>query len=234
NLQGFGQTIYGAAGEPRGWFSGTPFRAAPNELKIPNTNGQGIDGSDLKTTALSAIWYQIQLTLFGHRANPGSTPFDWGQTWKVLNQASAMSGVPSGARFAYFLAKAGQMSYNGQAPDDGSGGGPRPFYASDISQLAHASAAHQWDENIQNRAPVLGASLGAWFNATKSFTAQQYEQVGQINAADAPTGYEDCPASTQKALDDLWVLVPRFHQWSVDSALLGQVVSWAQGIWKSA
>ena len=139
NMEGFGPALFGAGiGEPRGWFSGQPFQSSPNMLHIPDLDGQGIDGSALTTFFISSAWYQLQLTLWSHRFAPSMDPIDWGYNWGFLNGSVVEAHVPSAVRLAFFLAKAGQMTFNGLPPDENSGysAGPRPFYTFDVSRFS--------------------------------------------------------------------------------------------------
>src|SRR6185437_15396953 len=180
-------------------------------------------------------WYHIQLVLYSHRWNfGGQRPQDWGYVWGKMRDLNLESNYPEGMRWTLFMIKAGQITDNGQGPDNTlTGWQPGHAYSlgymvnPEYSGLTGDLKGSQWQQLAQ-------ALLQGWYTKTASYPYQSYTYVS--NPVDPPPQVAD-PGEIPTANfdgnfeDQTWAMIPAFRGVGVSEALLDKIIAWSQGMW---
>jgi hypothetical protein len=227
-LEGMPQVPFGAKADVRGWLSGRPFFASPNNLHIPAGPGLG-NGTVLVRDYLSLAWYQMQLILNdGQGQQSGHDPIDYpyGSAF-IMSLFVRDAHTPGGVmlQLEWSIKALQETTLTGVGPEAGADG----WHAAEtcVGSLLLPEWEQLWsDTPSATRTKLVQTYTQYWFDQASKYTPQQYYKGGWANANDDPAKVYIGTFGGQ-----LWYSLPKLRQLGVDAKLTNQIAAWASTVW---
>jgi hypothetical protein len=222
-LEGRGQELYSATGEPRTWFNKIALAASPAEENIPDgPNGMG--GTALANQYFDNAWYELQVLVnSGNHRRHGNQPIDWVYLIDHFNDLYRESHRPEPARLLVAVIKALQSADPKIGPDNQLKG-----WWPDANVDPRIMISSDWAPMFQPLPPdvrraITESLLTAWLDKNLQYRTARYFTRGASDARYRPLkGVADITGG------NVWVALPQFQAAGVDALTIKKLRKWGR------